>query len=48
MTNDIVKETLDTKYHHKMNVAIVKGMCCAHEHPIDYDYSDAESDDNDK
>ena len=47
MTNDIVKETLDTKYHHKMNVAIVKGMCCAHEHPIDYDYSDAESDDND-
>ena len=25
MTNDIVKETLDIKYHHKMNVAVFKG-----------------------
>ena len=44
MTNDIVKETLDTKYCYKMNVAIHKGMHCAHEHPFDYDYSDSESD----
>ena len=44
MTNDIVKETLDAKYHHKMNVAILKGMHCAHEHPTGYDYSDSESD----
>ena len=45
MTNDIVKETLDIRYHHKMDVAVFKGSWCAHEHPIDFDYSESESDD---
>ena len=42
ITNDIVKETLDTKYHHPMYITVVKGTHFAHEHPIDYEDSDSE------
>ena len=43
MSNDIVKETLDLKYRHPMNVMTVKGRCSAHEHSVDYGDSDSES-----
>ena len=43
MTDDIVKETLQNKYHHPMKVLIVKGRHSAHEHPVDYGDSDSET-----
>ena len=43
-TNDIVKETLDTKYHHPMYITVVKGTHSAHGHPINYEDSDDDSD----
>ena len=32
MNNSIVRETLDLKYLHPVQVTVVKGVCSAHEH----------------
>ena len=44
MTNDVVKEPLDIKYH-LMHITIFNGICSAHEHPVDYCASHYEPDD---
>ena len=41
MLNDTVKETLHERYHHPMQVTLIKGVRSAHEHPIDYDYDNS-------
>ena len=43
MNNTIVRETLDLKYRHPMQVVVVKGVHSAHEHKTDY--GDSETDD---
>ena len=43
MNNSIVRETLDLKYRHPMQVVVVKGVHSAHEHKTDY--GDSETND---
>ena len=46
LNNSIVRETLDLKYRHPMQVAVVKGVHSAHEHKTDYsDSGDSETED---
>ena len=46
MNNSIVRETLDLKYKHPMQVAVVKEVYPAHEHKTDYgDSADSVTDD---
>ena len=48
MNNSIVREILDLKYRHPMQVVVVKGVRSAHEHKTDYGDSETNDEVDDK